>query len=228
LRGQDRLLQLEQKDQENEMMKLYLNKLCEEEAENVARKRQEQAALRDELKTCNAEILRRKEVAKEQEKLIDQRVIQFQEEKAVRIGENCVNFSFSIYDCWRERKSRRYSGETSSEFRAGDANANCPATDCREMPLRIGQNSPFQANNSIFFWEPLPRLFLRREGYRSRQPTPRPNQDFCIRPCSLPQNCSQVYSTVCCIDVKKRFLRFLFLLLFYVFNVFLFSVRFLK
>ena len=83
LGGQDRLLALEQKDQENEMMKQYLNKLCEEEAENIARKREEQAALRDELKTCNAEIVRRKELAKEQEKIIEQRVIQFQEEKAV-------------------------------------------------------------------------------------------------------------------------------------------------
>ena len=75
---------LEQKDQENEMMKQYLNKLCEEEADSIARKRLEQEALRDELKSCNAEIVRRKELAKEQEKIIDQRVIQFQEEKAVR------------------------------------------------------------------------------------------------------------------------------------------------
>lgn len=75
---------LEQKDQENEMMKQYLNKLCEEEAESIARKRLEQEALRDELKSCNAEIVRRKELAKEQEKIIDQRVIQFQDEKAVR------------------------------------------------------------------------------------------------------------------------------------------------
>jgi len=65
------------------MMKQYLNKLCEEEAENIVRRRQEQAELREELKTCNAEILRRKELAKEQEKLVDQQVIQFQEEKAV-------------------------------------------------------------------------------------------------------------------------------------------------
>ena len=64
-------------------MKQYLNKLCEEEAEKISKKREEQAALRDELTTCNAEILRRRELAKEQEKLIDERVIQFQQEKAV-------------------------------------------------------------------------------------------------------------------------------------------------
>lgn len=74
---------MEQKDQENQLMKQYLNKLCEEEAEKIAKKRQEQAVLRDELNVCNAEILRRREVAKEQEKLIEQKVIQFQEEKAV-------------------------------------------------------------------------------------------------------------------------------------------------
>ena len=80
---QGRLIELEQKDQENQMMKQYLNKLCEEEAEKIAKKREEQAALRHELITCNTEIQKRRELAKEQEKLIDQRVIQFQEEKAV-------------------------------------------------------------------------------------------------------------------------------------------------
>jgi hypothetical protein len=80
----ERLLELEQKDQENQMMKKYLNKLCEEEAEKIEKRRQEQSLLRNELNTCNAEILRRKELAKEQEKLIEQRVIQFQQEKAER------------------------------------------------------------------------------------------------------------------------------------------------
>ena len=80
---QERLVELEQKDQENQMMKKYLNKLCEEEAEKLEKRRQEQAVLRDELNTCNADILRRKEIAKEQEKLTDQKVLQFQQEKAV-------------------------------------------------------------------------------------------------------------------------------------------------
>ena len=64
-------------------MKQYLNKLCEEESEKISRKHEEQAVLREELNVCNADILRRKELAKEQEKLIEERVIQFQEEKAV-------------------------------------------------------------------------------------------------------------------------------------------------
>ena len=90
---QERLLELEQKDQENQMMKKYLNKLCEEEAEKIVRKRQDQTVLREELNTYNAEILRRKELAKEQEKIIEQHVIQFQEEKAVSSRfVQCVNF----------------------------------------------------------------------------------------------------------------------------------------
>lgn len=80
----ERLLDLELKDQENQMMKKYLNKLCEEEATKIEKRRQEQALLRDELNVCNAEILRRKELAREQDKLIDERVLQFQQEKAER------------------------------------------------------------------------------------------------------------------------------------------------
>lgn len=66
------------------MMKKYLNKLCEEEAEKLEKRRREQATLRSDLNTCNAEILRRKELAKEQEKLLEQKVLQFQQDKAVR------------------------------------------------------------------------------------------------------------------------------------------------
>lgn len=68
------------------MMKKYLNKLCEEEAEKIQKKRHDQTALRNELNTGNADILRRKELAKEQEKLLEQKVIQFQQDKAVRFS----------------------------------------------------------------------------------------------------------------------------------------------
>jgi len=80
---QERLLDLELKDQENHMMKKYLNKLCEEEADKLEKRRREQAVLRTELNTCNAEILRRKELTKEQERLLELKVLQFQQEKAV-------------------------------------------------------------------------------------------------------------------------------------------------
>ena len=74
------------------MMKKYLDSLCEEEAGKLEKRRQEQSALRDELNECNADILRRKELAKEQEKLIDQKVLQFQQEKAVSNNLNKGNF----------------------------------------------------------------------------------------------------------------------------------------
>jgi len=64
-------------------MKQYLNKLCEEEAQKISKRRQEQTVLRDELNAFNVELQHRKELAKEQEKLIDEKLIQFQEEKAV-------------------------------------------------------------------------------------------------------------------------------------------------
>ena len=81
---QERLLDLERKDQENRLMQKYLDKLCEEEAEKVHKRQQEQKNLREDLNKCNAEILRRREVSKEQEKLIDEKIREFQQEKAVR------------------------------------------------------------------------------------------------------------------------------------------------
>lgn len=81
---QKKLINLELKDQENQIMKKYLNKLCEEEAEKIEKLRLEQEALRKELRTCNEDNLRRKELYKEQEKLIEQNVLKFQQDKAER------------------------------------------------------------------------------------------------------------------------------------------------
>ena len=39
--------------------------------------------LREELNDCNSDLLVRKELAKEQEKMLDQRVLEYQAEKAV-------------------------------------------------------------------------------------------------------------------------------------------------
>lgn len=104
---QERLIEIEQKDQENQLMKQYLNKLCEEEADKISKRRQEQTVLRDELNAFNAELQRRKELAKEQEKLIDEKVIQFQEEKAVSPTSFCTKivryllFLLRVNICWR-------------------------------------------------------------------------------------------------------------------------------
>jgi len=81
---QERLLELERKDQENKSKQKYLDKLCEEEAERLNKKRDEQQRLREELNRCNADIIQRKELTKEQEKLLDQKVLEYQEKKAER------------------------------------------------------------------------------------------------------------------------------------------------
>jgi len=81
---QERLLELERKDQENKSKQKYLDKLCEEEAERLNKKREEQQRLREQLNQCNSDIIQRKELTKEQEKLIDQQVLKYQQEKAER------------------------------------------------------------------------------------------------------------------------------------------------
>ena len=62
-------MDLERKDQENRLMQKYLDKLCEEEADKLDKKRDEQQNLREELNQCNADIIERKELQKEQEKI---------------------------------------------------------------------------------------------------------------------------------------------------------------
>lgn len=81
---QDRLLDLERKDQENRTMKKYLDQLCEEEAEKLKLHRKEQERLREELNKCNTDIAQRKELTKEQERLLEAKVVEFQKEKAER------------------------------------------------------------------------------------------------------------------------------------------------
>lgn len=80
---QNRLLELEEKDRENRRMQKYLEKLCEEEAEKLERKKEDQLVLRDELHRCNKEIQEQKAVEKEQEKLEDLKVIEWMKKKAV-------------------------------------------------------------------------------------------------------------------------------------------------
>ena len=60
------MLELERKDQENRLMQKYLDKLCEEEAEKLEKKHEVQTKLREELNQCNSDIIRRKELNKEQ------------------------------------------------------------------------------------------------------------------------------------------------------------------
>ena len=82
---QDRLLTLERKDQENRLMQKYLDKLCGEDMEKLQRRRAEQHRLYEELNSCNSDLLFRKEYAKEQERVLDQKVLAYQKAKAVSV-----------------------------------------------------------------------------------------------------------------------------------------------
>lgn len=81
---QDRLLELERKDHENRAMQVYLDKLCEEEAEKLEKRREEQNMLREELNQCNADIIRRKALDQEQDKMLEAKVLEYQKAKAER------------------------------------------------------------------------------------------------------------------------------------------------
>merc|ERR1711976_28877 len=81
---QERLLDIERKDQENRMMQKYLDKLCEEEADKLECRRAEQTRLREELNKCNDEIMARKELEAKHNKLEDLKVIEWQKNKAER------------------------------------------------------------------------------------------------------------------------------------------------
>lgn len=81
---QERLLELEKKDRENRTMQKYLDKLCEEEAEKLDRRHLEQTRLREELNQCNTDLVGRKQLAKEQERMIEAKVLEYQKDKAER------------------------------------------------------------------------------------------------------------------------------------------------
>ncbi|XP_012936580.1 cilia- and flagella-associated protein 45 [Aplysia californica] len=81
---QERLFELERKDQENIQMQRYIEKLMEEDQGSLERKKLEQLSLREELNKANEEILKRKEIKKLQEKAEELKVLEFQKQKAER------------------------------------------------------------------------------------------------------------------------------------------------
>ncbi|XP_013412315.1 cilia- and flagella-associated protein 45-like [Lingula anatina] len=81
---QERLFELERKDQENIQMQKYLRKLMEEDEQKLEKKHAEAAALREELNRANADMLQRKELQAEQEKLAELKVVEYQKQKAER------------------------------------------------------------------------------------------------------------------------------------------------
>lgn len=81
---QERLFELERKDQENIQMQRYVEKLMEEDQAAVEKKHDEQIKLREELNKANRDILRRKDIKKEQEKMEEHKVLEYQKKKAER------------------------------------------------------------------------------------------------------------------------------------------------
>ena len=81
---QQRLLSLEHKEQENELMQRYIDKLCEEDAEHQLRHYSDQNQLRADLNQCNTDLMTHKEHVKERERVLDESVLVYQRAKAVR------------------------------------------------------------------------------------------------------------------------------------------------
>lgn len=81
---QERLFELERKDQENIQMQRYIEKLMEEDQATVEKKKSEQVHLREELNKANRDILRRKDIKKDQERAEEEKVLDFQRKKAER------------------------------------------------------------------------------------------------------------------------------------------------
>ncbi|KAL5500388.1 hypothetical protein EMCRGX_G011941 [Ephydatia muelleri] len=83
-REQQRLLEAERREQETQAMLQYLERLQVEDLESMQKKKETQKKLMEEVSKCNEEIKRQKLAVKEQEKLIDMKVLDYIKEKQHR------------------------------------------------------------------------------------------------------------------------------------------------
>lgn len=81
---QRKLIDLEAKDAENEMMRKKLAQMLDEDEEQIKKRKQKQIILRDELKKANEELRSIKMRQQKQEKLEELNVLEFQKQKAER------------------------------------------------------------------------------------------------------------------------------------------------
>lgn len=77
---------LERKDAENREMRKRLDRLCEEEEQKIRKHRMDQEQLREMLNRCNADLQHRRQLSKEEERLLERRAVEFQRQKAVSCG----------------------------------------------------------------------------------------------------------------------------------------------
>jgi len=82
---QEKLLDLERKDQENKTMLQYIEHLCEDELKGLDKHSQDKRHLREELDKCLVDNARRRATAKEQDKILNEKVLQQRKEEDVRI-----------------------------------------------------------------------------------------------------------------------------------------------
>lgn len=85
--AEERMLDEERKDQESQHMLKYLEKLQEEDLKDLERKRLEQQKMQVEIDAINQEHQRQKEIRAEQEKLAEQKVVEYMKKKAEREAE---------------------------------------------------------------------------------------------------------------------------------------------
>lgn len=76
-------MELDRKDKEHQAMQKYLDHLHQEEADKLRARKKEQQRLRTHLKTESEENSKRKEALKNQERILDQQVMEFQRSKEV-------------------------------------------------------------------------------------------------------------------------------------------------
>ncbi|CAB4014147.1 Hypothetical predicted protein [Paramuricea clavata] len=81
---QKRLLDEQRKDQETQAMLQYLEKLQQEDLDELIKKRETQKQLMEDVSKANNEILRLKKMKDEQEKLADIKVLEYLKEKLAR------------------------------------------------------------------------------------------------------------------------------------------------
>ena len=81
---QERLFDLERKDQENIQMQKYIEKMMDEDRVGLEKKKLEQTSLREDLNKANEDQMQRKIVKQEQEKVEEQKVIEYMKQKAER------------------------------------------------------------------------------------------------------------------------------------------------
>jgi len=83
MRGQEKLIDLERKNQENKTVLQYMEHLSEEELRGLDKISLDKRHFREELDKCLAENVRRRATTKEQERLLEQKVLQQRKEEEV-------------------------------------------------------------------------------------------------------------------------------------------------